>query len=89
MHHCLGWLVIALSIMNSRLRFLLTKNQGIDALTRVIIAYSVVAGVLSVIYIIFMIVLPFRLKESAKAQKRVLPSESSEGIELQERNPYQ
>ncbi|GFF81674.1 hypothetical protein IFM47457_05549 [Aspergillus lentulus] len=50
-------------------RFLLPKNQGINALTRC--------------DIIFMMVLSFRSNQSAKAQKRVLPGESSEGIEVE------
>ncbi|RHZ46226.1 uncharacterized protein CDV56_104462 [Aspergillus thermomutatus] len=89
MHRWLGRSIIALGIVNGGLGFLLTKNQGDDAPTGAIIAYSVVAGVLGVAYIIFVVVLPFRSKESAEAQKRVSSSESSEGIHLQERASYQ
>ncbi|KAF7182949.1 hypothetical protein CNMCM7691_002693 [Aspergillus felis] len=85
-HRWLGRVLIALGIINGGLGFLLTKNSGKGASKGAIIAYSVVAGVVGLAYIIFVIVLPFRPKRSAAPQKEVSSNGSSEETGLQERN---
>ncbi|GIK07315.1 hypothetical protein Aspvir_002977 [Aspergillus viridinutans] len=86
MHRWLGRALIALGIVNGGLGFLLTKNSGQGAPKGAIIAYSVVAGVVGLAYVIFVIVLPFRSKKSPEAQKEVSSNGSGEGTRLQERN---
>jgi hypothetical protein len=85
-HRWLGRALIALGIINGGLGFLLTKNSGKGAPKGAIIAYSVVAGVVGLVYIIFVIVLPFRSKKSAGLQKEVSSNGSGEGPGLQERS---
>lgn len=90
MHCWLGRALIALSIINGGLGFLLAKNQGSSALKGAIIAYVVMAGVVGLAYIIFVIVLPFRSTKSATAgAKKEVSSDGSgsgEGNGLQERS---
>ncbi|KAF7164535.1 hypothetical protein CNMCM5623_009032 [Aspergillus felis] len=85
-HRWLGRALIALGIINGRLGFLLTKNSENRAPKGAIIAYSVITGVISLAYIIFVIVLPFRSKKSPEAQKEVSSNGSGKGNGLQERN---
>ncbi|RHZ60851.1 hypothetical protein CDV55_106235 [Aspergillus turcosus] len=89
MHCWLGRALIALGIVNGGLGFLLAKNQGSSAPKGAIIAYAVVAGVVGLAYIVFVIVLPFRSKESATAGAKKEVSDGSgsgEGNGLQERS---
>lgn len=86
LHRWLGRTLIALGIINGGLGFLLTKNTGQPAPKGAIIAYSVVAGVVGLAYIIFVIVLPFTSKKSAAPQKVASSNGSGEGIAVQERN---
>ncbi|EAW20227.1 cytochrome and DOMON domain-containing protein [Aspergillus fischeri NRRL 181] len=82
--HCwLGRTLIALGIINGGLGFLLTKNAGNPAPKGAVIAYSVVAGVVGLAYLIFVIVLPFRSKKGAAPQKVALSNGSGEGIAAQ------
>ncbi|KAF4199804.1 hypothetical protein CNMCM8927_004685 [Aspergillus lentulus] len=85
-HRWLGRTLIALGIINGGLGFLLTKNTGQPAPKGAIIAYSVVAGVVGLAYIIFVIVLPFTSKKSAAPQKVASSNGFGEGIAVQERN---